>query len=469
MLLNVALSRFAELTQNSSVSDVEGSVRDVVRALSAGIEATEDLPSARREIANLLAFLQQMKKAKHPGRVALATALAEEVLPRLYENPADGAHPPGAESAPLDDYTFAAEEQAVLNRARELMGDVLRFLTGEDRKNPRRDTPLRDDTIPPLFAFSLQFQESFREIATAVARTCMRRKRVENQLYKPVRATLARDGQAGIQEHDEEIRKALQTAFASAQSAFRNAPAPGQTKAKTQKRAGTTSTAEAVAENDWLTMVETLETARVRSKAAGYFLPRAVDYDMLATVFSLNTDIVARSMRELGHAVTGAEDTAYVTRQIERLNTDLDQVHFDLSLLSAFMLGEDKERLSFKQMHDTCLGAASTREGIGQAHPLVVAELSRRPHQMARQLAEDLAAPEVSDQVFQQRLETFMRWIECLSELRFDQEIYGCVSQFWGKPAFKPLVKWIQDDKRDRRRLEVVLIQIGTKRAQAHA
>ena len=142
-------------------------------------------------------------------------------------------------------------------------------------------------------------------------------------------------------------------------------------------------------------------------------------------------------------------------------------MHFDLTILCAFLLGEEGERLTFKQMHDTCIGAASTREVMVRVRPLLVAELSRRPHQLARQLLQDAADPEITDDVFQERLETFMRWISALNYARFEQEIYGCVSQLWGMPTFLPLIGWIQDDDRAAHKIDAVLMEVCTERAAA--
>ncbi len=467
MSFNDALKRFARLRQGDSAGAIENSVDEIIDALKVSVSATSDLPGARREIANLLSYLHELRKSKHPGRVLLATALAEQVLPHLYDSAKPAAGPatvaPAAESGR---YPFIDEENAVLDRAAAMMSGTLQFLAGEDPEHPRHGAPTRDDAIPPLFAFNVRFARAFRSIAATAFRAFLRRKRTELQLYKPVRDAVADAGQAGIQRFDDEIRKSLLSSFDQAQKAFERPPPSDGAPGGLENRAKPKSPAAPDAEEERVAMHDALEAARLKGKEDGYFLPRNVDYALLAQLFMLDRTLVSKGLTELGHAVAhGEEGENYVSRQVERLNASHDLMHFDLTILSAFQTGAEEERLSFKQMHDTCIGAATSREVMSRVRPLLVAELSRRPHQLARQLLRDASDPDVTDDTFQQRLETFMRWAGTLNNIRFEQEIYGCVSQLWGKPVFLPLIGWMQDDNRAQDKIDAVLMEVCTARA----
>lgn len=428
----------------------------------ASIASTSDLASARRELANLLSYLQHLKKSKHPGRVGLATSLAENILPLLYNdrtgrNPTE--QPFGAET---DDYPFLEEEVAVINRAAQILGQNIQFLCANDPDHPRHGTSIRLDDIHALFAFSASFKDGFRAIAATIFRRFMRSKRTETLVYNPIREALSDKGDIGIAAHDPQIRKAVTAALSWAQKAYDRA-APEPSSMENRAKPGMEPNKDEMEEK--ACAVEALERARLHARENGYFLPQSVDYDMLAVLFELDQAVLTQGITELGHAVSQGEGENYVVRQIERLNTSHDLVHFDLAVLSAFLHGEETQRLSFKQLHDTCIGSASSRTVMARVRPLLMAELSRRPHQLARQLVANTEDASVSNDMFQSRVQTFMRWIGSLNSRRFEQEIFGCVSQIWGIKPLSPLVNWIQVDERDEYKVDEVLSEVCTQRA----
>ena len=161
--------------------------------------------------------------------------------------------------------------------------------------------------------FSTRFRTCFRDLAAAVFRTFLRRKRTEMQLYKPVRETIADVGKAGVARFDDEIRKSLLSSFGLAQNAFQRLPPAADLPAQTENRAKPKPAPDPGAEAERVAMLDALEAARLHAKANGYFMPRSVDYAMLSELFTLDKAAVTKGLVELGHAVSQGESENYVS------------------------------------------------------------------------------------------------------------------------------------------------------------
>ena len=423
MSFSTSISRFAQLRAKSSQSDVDAAVTEVMDALVASIDATEDVRSARRDVANLLDHLHSLKASRHPGRGQLATALAERVLPLLYETKED-------EPEETDDYPFLAEETAVVERAAEVMGDVLSFLCAEDKKHPRHDSEVREDGVPPLFLFAPDFREGFRRLLAVLFRSFMRNKHSETSVYKQVREILAGKVDGEISRYDRQIGSLVRTALDRAQEHHNKAKA-----AEDNDSEDIPPESEAAR--------DAFKVAQLHARDAGYFLPYTLTFENLAQIYTLDRKLIVQGVNELGNAVLQGENANYVIRQIDRLNQTHDIIHFDVAVLSAFQYGTEKQRLSYKQMHDTCLGAAKTREGMLGMRPLLVAELARRPHQLARRLVALAEDTSVEPREYEAIIDLFTRWLSSLNARRFEDEISGCAAHFRGNKMLKPLAKWI--------------------------
>ena len=459
--IEAALRRFAALGADSNQTDVNSSVAEIVSALKSGAGATTDLLAARREIAALLEYLHGLRHSRHPGRVKLARALADEVLPLLYISTATEAE---EDDDALDDgYEFAEAERAVLNRAADMMAAHVQFLRAETNENPRHGTPGRDDGVPPLFMFSPAFRQGFYRILAYAFRTYMRTKMTVTRLYRPVAETLASGDETSIARHDKEIRALVRSALSWAQMALNHPPLD----AADAKRAKTRSASLEDQEAERLAAVEALEKARLHGTSNDYFLPQVVDYDMLTLLFDINHKVLASGIAELGFAVTQGEDESYVTRQVERLNNTHDLVHFDLAVLAAFLFGREDARITFKQIHDTCIGAAKSREVMLRVRPLLMAELCRRPQQMGWLIVRDCPNPAVSEELFGDRLETLARWLRCLNIRRFEPEILGCTGEMQEAEALTPFFNWVMTDDRNIDKLEGMLAEVRARRSAA--
>ena len=437
MSFNKSIALFAGLRPGSSRAEIEAAVADVVDAMVSSVGATSDIRAARRDVAGLLDYLHGLKTSRHPGRVQLATALGERVLPLLYEVEE-------REPAVKDTYRYLDEEAAVIDRAAEVMGDVLSFLCAEVREHPRHGRPVRDDGIAPLFLFTPHFREGFRRLMSVLVRRYMRNKHSETAVYKPVRDILSGKSTGTVSRYDRQISSLVRTALGRAQEHHSKAKAAGEgTKDPAAKPEVTADTPEQETARD------AFEVAHLHAQETGYFLPYALDFDSLAILYRLDRKSVIQGLVSLGHAVLQAETENYVLRQIDRLNDTHDLVHFDITVLSAFMYGDERQRLSYKQLHDTCLGAASSRSVMIRMRPLLAAELARRPHHLARRLLALSEDTRVGREEFESVVELLTRWISCLNERRFEEAIFGCVSQLWGNKILKPLITWIQDDGRN--------------------
>lgn len=423
MSFYTSISRFAELRPKSSQSDIDAAVAEVVDALIASLDVTADIRAARRDVANLLDHLHSLKASRHPGRVQLATAVAERILPLLYEAEED-------EPAVKDDYPYLAEETAVIDWAAEVMGDVLSFLCAEDRKHPRHGSEVREDGIPPQFLFTPDFREGFRRLLSVLFRSFMRNKHSETSVYKPVRELLAGTVAGEVSRYDRQIGSLVRTALDRAQE--------HQTKAKAAEAGDSEDIPP-----EWEAVRDAFKVAQLHARDAGYFLPYTLTFENLAQIYTLDRKLIVQGVNELGNAMLQGDNANYVLRQIDRLNQTHDIIHFDVAVLSAFRYGSEKQRLSYKQLHDTCLGAAKTREGMISMRPLLVAELARRPHQLARRLvalAEDASVEPIE---YERIIDQFTRWLSCLNARRFEDEISGCATHFRGNKILKPLVRWI--------------------------
>ncbi|RVU34170.1 hypothetical protein EOI86_23965 [Hwanghaeella grinnelliae] len=418
-----SISQFAQLGTKSSQSEVDAAVAEVVSALIASIGVTDDMRAARRDVAKLLDHLHSLKASRHPGRVQLATALSEQVLPLLYEPKED-------EAEVKDDYRYLMEERAVVDRATEVMGDVLTFLCAEDKSHPRHGGEVRQDGIPPLFLFSPDFQEGFRRLLGVLFRSFMRNKHSETSVYKQVREILSGKVDGKVSRYDRQIGGLVRTALDRAQEHHDKA------------KAAEDSESEDIP-TEWEAVRDAFKVAQLHARDAGYFLPYTLTFENLAQIYTLDRKLILQGVNELGNAVLQGENANYVLRQIERLNQTHDIIHFDVAVLSAFHFGTEKQRLSYKQMHDTCLGAAKTREGMIDMRPLLVAELARRPHQLARRLVALAEDPSVKPKEYEAIIDLFTRWLSSLNARRFEDEISGCAAHFRGNKMLKPLAKWI--------------------------
>ena len=334
------------------------------------------------------------------------------------------------------------------------------------KENPRYRTDARDDGIPPLFMFSPAFRDGFYQILCYAFRKYLRTKMSATRLYRPVEETLAAGDANAIAQHDKEIRTMVRAALSRAQTSLNYPPLDGPQAKKTAKT-NTASLEDQEAER--MDAVAALEKARLHGAAKDYFLPQIIDYDMLTLLFDLNHAVLTSGLVELGFATTQDEDESYVTRQIERLNNSHDLVHFDLAVLGAFLYGKEAARITFKQIHDTCIGAARSREVMLRVRPLLMAELCRRPYQLARMLIAEAADPGVPDTVFTERLDLFTRWVRCLNVRRFEPEILGSVSEFESSEVLTPLMNWVRLDDRDEDKLDDMLVQVSALRTRSIA
>lgn len=430
MAVNESLASFAALRADSPIDEVDTAVVKVVDALIASIGATTDIPTARRDVAKLLDYLHALKASRHPGRVQLATELGERVLPLLYKTEEE-------EELPKDDYRYLEEETAAAARAADIMAETLAFLCAKDRKNPRHGKQVRDDGIPPLFLFTMDFREGFRRLILALFRSYMRNKHSETSVYKPVRDILSGKTAGDVSRYDRQISSLVRSALDRAQDHY----------GKAQALAEAGETGENAIDPEQEAARDAFEVAHLHARDAGYFLPYSLDFKTLGQIFTLERKLIIQGLNELGNAVLQSEGANYVIRQIDRLNATHDIVHFDVTVLSAFLYGTEKERLSYKQMHDACLGAAQTREGMIQMRPLLVAELARRPHQLARRLVALAEDPSVDRKQYEDIIDLFTRWLSSLNKRRFEDEISACATLFKSKPMLKPLLKWIFANK----------------------
>ena len=430
MPFNKSISQFAQLGTKSSEADVDAAVAEVVDALIASIGVTEDMRAARRDVAKLLDHLHSLKASRHPGRVQLATAVAERVLPLLYEPKED-------EPEIKDDYPYLAEETAVVERAADVMGDVLSFLCAEDRKHPRHGSEVREDGIPPLFLFTPDFREGFRRLLGVLFRSFMRNKHSETSVYKQVREILSGKVAGDISRYDRQVGSLVRTALDRAQEHHNKA------KAAEDSASDAADSAPEDIPPEWEAVRDAFKVAQLHARDAGYFLPYTLTFENLAQIYTLDRKLIVQGVNELGNAVLQGENANYVLRQIDRLNQTHDIIHFDVAVLSAFYYGSEKQRLSYKQMHDTCLGAAKTREGMIGMRPLLVAELARRPHQLARRLVALAEDANVEPIEYERIIDQFTRWLSSLNARRFEDEISGCATHFRGNKILRPLAKWI--------------------------
>ncbi len=324
------------------------------------------------------------------------------------------------------------------------MGDVLSFLCAEVRENPRHGKPGRDDGIPPLFLFTPHFRDGFRRLLTVLVRGYMRNKHSETILYKPVRDILSGTSSGTVSRYDRQISSLVRTALDRAQQHHSKAKATGEgVKNPAAKHQDTADAPEQETARD------AFEVAHLHAQETGYFLPYALEFDSLAILYTLNRKLVIQGLVSLANAALQAETENYVLRQIDRLNDTHDLVHFDITVLSAFMFGHESQRLSYKQLHDTCLGAASSRSVMVRMRPFLTAEIARRPHNLARRLLALCDDKSVGREEFETMVELFTRWISSLNGSRFEEAIFGCVSQIWGNKTLKPLISWIQEDNRN--------------------
>ncbi|WP_425405261.1 hypothetical protein [Hwanghaeella sp.] len=443
--VNKSMALFADLRTGSSLAEVDAAVAKVVEALVASVKAASDMRAARRDVANLLDYLHALKTSRHPGRVQLATALGERILPLLYE-------PEPAETAVKDDYPFLEEEAAVVERGAEIMGDVITFLCARDRQHPRRGKQVRDDGIPPLFLFAPEFREGFRRLLSVLVRSYMRNKHSETAVYKQVRDVLSGKTVGDVSRYDRQINNLVRTALDRAQEHHGKARAAAeQSQAESQSMGtageGNSATPEVSPEQE--AARDAFETAHLHAQDAGYFLPYSLDFEILAQIYTLDRKLIAQGLVALGHAVVQAETENYVIRQIDRLNDTHDLVHFDVTVLSAFLYGNKVERISYKQMHDACLGAAPSRAVMLRMRPLLVAELARRPHQLARRLVTLSEDKSVGREDYEAHADLFTRWLASLNGRRFEDEISGCITLIEGNQILKPVVDWIYSSRRD--------------------
>lgn len=421
--MNENLAHFAGLHPDSSLDEINAAVSMVVDALIASVNVTTDIRAARRDVAKLLDYLHALKASRHPGRVQLATELGERVLPLLYVE-----EPP--EEEVKDNYPFVNEEAAAAERAAEIMADVLAFLCAKDSNHPRHGKEIRDDGIAPMCLFTMEFREGFRRLILALFRNFMRNKHSETSVYRQVRDILANDGNGDISRFDRQINSLVMSALDRAQDHYHKADA-------VPDEDGAEIPAEAEAARD------AFQVAHLHAKESGYFIPYSMDFKTLAQVYTLDRKLIRQGLVELGNAVTQQANESYLIRQIDRLNDTHDIVHFDVTVLSAFMFGSMKERISYKHIHDACLGAAKTRDGMIQMRPLLVAELARRPHQLARRLVKLADDPAVDAKEFEAIIDLFTRWLSCLNKRRFEDEISSCAAHMKGKPVLRPMLKWI--------------------------
>lgn len=454
MSIDVTIKLFADLTAGSSRAEVDAAVEQVVSALVATIGDTPDIPAARRNVANLLDYLHSLKTSRHPGRVRLATELGEKIIPLLYEQEMP--------EPKKDTYPFLEEEKAVINRATEIMGEVLCFLCAEDRAHPRFQAPIRDDGITPMFLFAPQFQDGFQKLLSVLVRNFMRSKHSETALYQPIRDILVGHDQSPISRYDKQIDNLVCTAFERAQKNHHPAePSGPDSTEKAANRSPLSGDADKDAARD------AIEVAHLHAQETGYFLPYDLDFESLSVIYTLDKESMVKGLVALGHAASQGESENYVLRQIDRLNSSHDLIHFDITVLSAFLYGEEDERLGFKELHDTCIGAASSRKGMIRMRPILAAELSRRPHHLARQLLKFVDDTGRKREEYEGWLETFTRWIAILNGRRFEEEIFGCVSQIWGNDVLKPLVEWIQNDDRDPDTAPAAINEVSIRRDDA--
>lgn len=454
MSITNKIALFAKLRPSSERIDIDDAVAGVVDALIASIGTTSDIREARRNVASLLNYLHALKTSRHPGRGILATALGERVLPLLYE-------PEKEEPAVTDTYPYLEEETAVVERAADMMAGILRFLCAKERENPRHGLPVRDDGVPPFFLFTPEFREGFRRLLTIIVRAYMRNKQSETAVYKQVRDILAGKTKGDISRYDRQITNLVRTALDRAQEHYIKSRAAGDGKAGA---ADDTASDDVPPEQE--AARDALEVAYLHARDAGYFLPYSLDFEGLASIFTLNRKSIVQGLVTLGHAKVQGESENYVIRQIDRLNETHDLIHYDITVLSAFIFGNKVQRISYKQMHDACLGAARNRSAMLQMRPFLVAELARRPQHLIRRLIDTSEDTSIGREAYEEMVDLLTRWLSDLNGRRFEDEISACISQLWGNEILKPIVTWIEADRRDPEMAPMVINDISILREE---
>lgn len=435
-----ALRRFAGLTRESPETEVREAVELVLAEIVASIDATSDRAGARRSVAALLNYLRAAENARHPGRTLLAIGLAETVIPRLYSDEAEAEEPAVS-------YRYQREEELVRRRTLEMFEATLRFLRAETDRHPCHGEDRLEDSLPPFCIFSPAFTGGVERCLAVLFQNFLRSKQTETYLYAPL-AEAARDAApdaATFQRLDPTIRRTVTSALAFAGRTLRGVPNASLVDMDVLRSDPKTRDRFTFEE---MTVLEALERLRLHGQEAGYFVHRELDFELLSTLFEFRPKLLAGGVIEIRNAIANGDTQEYVMRQVERLNDTHDLNVFDMTVLTAFYFGDDRRRLSFKTLHDTCIGAASSKAGMEALRPMLAAELSRRPQQLARRLMEIGSDRGSNTAAFTAVLEAFMQSIAALNGLRFSDEIFSCVSLVWGAGIYRDLIEWIQDKDR---------------------
>lgn len=443
------LAQFAALNSKSAKTEIDGAVQAVAEALATSVRRTQDRRDALRDISEFLTYLQQLKGSRHPGRVALATAIADQVLPLLYAPEPDH-----------DRYPYQREEDTVAAYAARWFERSFAYIRAEDESHPRHGSASLPSFISPFVFFSPDAGEGVKEALKVLFAGYMRNVGTEKNLYQKISPLIEDEAKIDLKDFNERIRNMIDSAIAQAQRAHRTAASKRYSQHAQAQSISADSTTSAtsphtpaspdsvVLTSDELTALEALEAMRLHGRRQGYFVPQELDYEALNVVLNLDQAKLRSALFEISNALSSGEGESYVARQIDRLDDTHTLVLYDITVLSAFFMGDRHDRVSFKQMHDACLGAAKSKQGMAQIRPLIMAELCRRPHQLAQQLMRFVDDQKIDADLFRDLLDAFMQTLSALNGRRFEQEIFGCLSLIWGHPVFYPLIAWIQDDNR---------------------
>ena len=429
-----SLQRFALLNSDSNRSEVTESVALLITDLRITIGKNEKPGAARKSVADLLNFLHELKSTVHPGRAPLAQAISSDILPLLYE-----------EDIKPDNYKYLKAEQAFANHVGILFKRTLDFLRADTPEHPAYGKSKVADSLPAFCFFDAKYAKGIQEFMSSAIKARLRIKKIENNIYRPLMESYIKTNNNPaefFEKNDEYIRAQMGEVF----DWGTKIRARISDKAKPNSSTSGENTEYSPEE---VTCLELLDKLKLHSEHNGYFLPQCAGFRFLRCLINLNQKRFIKSFNTITNAMVHGENHDYIIRQVDRLSETLDTFEFDLVTLCHHNLGDEEERLSFRTLQDSCIGAARERSLMMVNRPMIAAELGRRPVHLAKEIC--LHANNKADSIdgIRLHLEEFTANISRINKIRFEPEIKVCAGMFLGNKSLKILANWIEKENAD--------------------
>ncbi|HSV28433.1 MAG TPA: hypothetical protein VLL76_02710, partial [Candidatus Omnitrophota bacterium] len=166
----------------------------------------------------------------------------------------------------------------------------------------------------------------------------------------------------------------------------------------------------------------------------GVELPDSCDFLFLRSLLEFDARKYGQTQKELV-ALAGHEETtrAYLFERLKAVEEHYSNTLADVMVLMLFAAGAEC-RFGFKEMLDVCLGTAKSMDAVATQRPFLVAEIGRRPRELAFQLREALRRRYDENTVAAATRQLLEVW-EAMPRSRFERDLDAALTVFSAFPV----------------------------------